>query len=79
VSTAVMMQRTGETSPRLKARITGVFYLLTITSEVWDIYRTEPRLLKGHQLGFCPGSDVLRQRSVAETRGHLLPVRESPT
>jgi len=30
MSTAVLMQRIAETSPRLKARIAGVFYLLTI-------------------------------------------------
>jgi hypothetical protein len=30
MSTAVMTQRTAETSPRLKARITGTLYLLTM-------------------------------------------------
>src|SRR5437899_2636032 len=34
-STAVMMERITETSPRLKARITGAFYLLTILTGIF--------------------------------------------
>jgi hypothetical protein len=35
MSTAVMTERIAETSPRLKARITGVFYLLTMLTGVF--------------------------------------------
>ncbi|MFY9561817.1 MAG: DUF4386 domain-containing protein [Terriglobales bacterium] len=35
MSTAVLTDRLGETSPRLKARIAGVFYLLTILTGVF--------------------------------------------
>src|SRR6202049_2848052 len=34
MSTAVMMERIAEASPRFKARIAGVFYLLTIVTRV---------------------------------------------
>src|ERR1700730_10703940 len=34
MSTAVMVERTAEASPRFKARIAGVFYLLTIVTRV---------------------------------------------
>src|SRR5260370_23032958 len=35
MSTAVMLERMAETSPRLKARITGAFYLLTILTGIF--------------------------------------------
>ena len=35
MSTAVLTSRSGETSPRLKARITGAFYLLTILTGIF--------------------------------------------
>ena len=35
MSTAVMTERIAETSPRLKARVTGVFYLVTILTGVF--------------------------------------------
>ena len=35
MSTAVLTNRLGETSPRLKARITGAFYLLTILTGIF--------------------------------------------
>jgi Domain of unknown function (DUF4386) len=35
MSTAVMTERIAETSPRLKARITGVLYLLTILTGIF--------------------------------------------
>src|SRR5271169_1274752 len=35
MNTAVMTARLAETSPRLKARITGIFYLLTILGGVF--------------------------------------------
>src|SRR5207244_11386573 len=35
MGTAVMMERITETSPRLKARITGAFYLLTILTGIF--------------------------------------------
>jgi len=34
MSTAVMTDRLGKASPRFKARIAGVFYLLTILKKV---------------------------------------------
>jgi hypothetical protein len=34
MSTAMMMERIAEASPRLKARIAGVFYLLTILKQI---------------------------------------------
>jgi Domain of unknown function (DUF4386) len=36
MSTAVLMERTAKGSPRLKARVTGVFYLLTILTGVFS-------------------------------------------
>src|ERR1700730_2866314 len=35
MNTPVMMERIAETSPRLKARITGAFYLLTILTGIF--------------------------------------------
>ena len=38
MSTAVMMERIAETSPRLKARIAGVFYLLNILTGAFALF-----------------------------------------
>jgi hypothetical protein len=35
MSTSVMMERIAEASPRFKARITGVFYLLTMLTGIF--------------------------------------------
>jgi Domain of unknown function (DUF4386) len=46
MSAAVMMRRIGEASPRFKARIAGVFYLLAILTGVFAVY------IVGGRLGF---------------------------
>jgi Domain of unknown function (DUF4386) len=46
MNTAEMMKQFGEASPRLKARITGAFYLLTILTGVFAVY------IVGGRLGF---------------------------
>src|SRR6266851_1056394 len=47
MSTAVMTERIAETSPRLKARVTGVFYLVTILTGIFAQGFVSGRLVVG--------------------------------
>jgi hypothetical protein len=45
MSTAVMLERMAEASPRFKARIAGVFYLLTFVTGIFALMSANARLV----------------------------------
>ena len=45
MSTAVMLERMAEASPRFKARIAGVFYLLTLVTGILALMSVNGRLV----------------------------------
>ena len=45
MSTAVMLERMAEASPRFKARIAGVFYLLTFVMGIFALMSVNGRLV----------------------------------